>query len=175
MEDLDLLHQLLGLGIQRWGQLENLLSNAGGKAVVDDPDRLESVECNGAALKEFVRSWQKGRGKRVDRDALEDSGAVSGTFIDRVTELAEELNGDGEQIIEALRDGQVNRFRSDSMDDLETYFEENGYIESVDPLEPEQIRVRVIDCLVERQVPREEARERGMELIDRLSASSRGK
>lgn len=122
-------------------------------------------------LQEFVRSWRKGRGERVDRDALEDSGAASENFIDRVTALAEELNGDGGRIIEALRDGQVSRFRSDNMDELEAYFEDNGYIESVDPLEPEQIRVRVIDCLVERDVPREEARERGLRLLDRLAVS----
>ena len=125
---------------------------------------------DGQAVEEFIRSWKKGRGKPVDREVLKESGAVSGSFIEEVTQLAKEANGEAERIIEALRDGEVSRFRAGKMDELEQFFEENGYIKPMDPLEPEEIRIRVVEALIKSGVPREQASERVDILLDRLAA-----
>lgn len=166
--DVDLLSQLLDQGIDRWGKLRTLLTTVGRAALVDDPERLEPVERNGRALETFVDSWETGRGEPVDRQVLEDSSAVSETFIDRVSDLAADLHGDGERIVDALRAGEVDRFRSGKTDQLEAYLEENGYVESVEPLEPEAIRLRVVNSYVEDGVDREVATERADALLDRL-------
>ncbi|MFP8957681.1 SMC family ATPase [Natrialbaceae archaeon A-CW3] len=168
VDDVTLLSQLLEQGITRWGQLQTLLQQVDRAALVDDPDRLASVERNGNALDTFVHSWETGRGDRVDRQALEDSGAVSATFIDRVADLAEERNGEGERIIIGLRNGAVNRFHSEKTRELEAYLEENGYIETVAPLEPEAIRLRMVNTYVEDGLDRAVANDEADALLSRL-------
>lgn len=169
VDDVETLYKLLKLGIERWGQLNNLLERGRGESVIDDADRLLRIKQNADALDAFVQAWKVGRGKPVDRQVLEDSGAVSNTFIDEVTELAESVNGDAERIIEALRDGQVDRFRSDKTDELETYFEENGYIEPTKPLTDDQIRLRVVERFLESDISQTEANDRTTELLSRLN------
>lgn len=172
IEDVELLYRLLELGIERWGQLENLLERTDGAVITDDLDEVRRIERNGKALKAFVRAWQKGRGERIDRQVLRDSGAVSENFIDDVTELAKKHIGDAEEIITGLRNGEVDGFWEGKKDELEQYFEENGYIEPLDPLEPEEIRARVTQAFLSNDVPRERASERAEQLISRLTYSS---
>jgi len=175
VEDVELLHRLLELGIERWGQFENLLEHTGGEAIPDDPEALQAVRRNGNALEAFVEAWQAGRGKPVDRQALEETSAVSESFIEEVSELAQRHNGDGEAIIQSLRDGEVDFFRANKIDELEQYFEEEGYIEPVETLTPEAIRMRVIKSLHANGVSRDEALEKAESLISRLSARSPAK
>jgi uncharacterized protein YhaN len=168
VEDVELLHRLLELGIERWGQLNNLLERGSGNIVTKDTERLDPVRRNAAALDEFVTAWKIGRGEPIDRQVLESSSAVSSTFIDEVTELAESVDGDAEKIIDELQDGQVDRFRTDKMDELEKYFKEHGYIESSDSLDEEQIRIRVVERFVDSGVLRENADEKVATLLTRL-------
>lgn len=169
IDDVGLLYQLLDQGIEQWGQLKNLLTWVGSEAIVDDSKQLEGVKSDGKALEEFVRSWEIGRGELVDRQILEDSGAVSPTYIDRVTELAEQLNGEAEQIVAALRDSQVKNFRTGKIDELKTYFEENGYIDSTDPIEPEAIRFRMVNSYIENGIDRTVANQQADALLNRIT------
>ena len=50
----------------------------------------------------FTDAWQVGRGRPVDQAALEASGAVSDAFVDRVTEVADELGGDAADLARRL-------------------------------------------------------------------------
>lgn len=172
VDDVELLYHILDLGITRWGQLRNLLARTDGSVLSDDPDTLAEIERNGAALERFVNVWQRGRGERVDRQALEDTDAVTTHFIDEVTELAEKYDGDGERIIAALRDREVDGFRIGKMDDLEQYFEENGYIEPTDTFEPAEIRARVMQVFLDDDVDREDASEQADRFLSRLSSST---
>lgn len=172
LDDVDLLYRLLDLGVERWGQLEHLLDRTDETVLADDPGAIAEIERNGAALRAFVDAWQRGRGERVDRQVLDDSGAVSETFIEDVTDLAENYGGEAERIVGALRAGEVDRFRRTKTDELEQYFEENGYIEPVDPLEPEEIRARVLHRLLSMGSSPDEASDRTDELISRLTRSS---
>ncbi|RLM91142.1 AAA family ATPase [Haloarcula sp. Atlit-7R] len=168
VDDVETLHQLLELGIGHWGQLNNLLQWGNGDLSSVDSDQITIVEENAAALNEFVDAWKVGRGEPVDREVLEASGAVSGNFIDEVTALAESVNGDGRQIVEALHNGEVNRFRSGKADKLETHLEENGYLEPRDTLDQGQIRARAIERYLDEGVSRDEAKDRTDELLSRL-------
>lgn len=168
VDDIETLHQLLELGIERWGQLNNLLKWGSGDLLTADSDQLAAAQENAAALDEFVDAWKVGRGKPVDREVLEASGAVSSTFINEVTELAESVNMDGRQIVEALHDGKVDRFRSGKATELETHLEENGYIEPRDTLDHGQIRARMVERFIDEGVPHEEANDRTDELLSRL-------
>ncbi len=168
VDDVETLHQLLEFGIEHWGQLNNLLQWGNGNLPSVDSDQVTVVEENAAALNEFVDAWKVGRGEPVDREVLEASGAVSSNFIDEVSELAESVNGDGRQIVEALHN-KISGFYSSKANELETYLEENGYIEPRDTLDYGQIRARVSERYVDEGISREEAKDRTENLFSRVN------
>jgi hypothetical protein len=88
---------------------------------------------------------------------------VTDNSVDKVSELVRECNDDADQILTALRNREVSGFRAHKSDELEGFFEANGYIDPAAPLTPEQIRVRVIDQLITRgwTVTRQKSREGG--------------
>ena len=169
VDDVDALYDLLAFGIERWGQLRNLLDRDRHEIIPAERDDIERIEQDASALEEFVKAWRIGRGKPVDRAALESSGAVSNTFIDRVTELAKDLDGEAKALVEALHAGEVNRFRSGKADDLAAYLREKGYIVTQEPLNDDQIRLRMVERLVASDVPTDQANERASTLLSRLS------
>ncbi|WP_330632891.1 AAA family ATPase [Halocatena halophila] len=168
VDDVDTLHQLLEIGVEHWGPLSNMLQWGNGSLHAVNSDQVTIAQENAAALGEFTDAWKIGRGDPVDRAVLEASGAVSETFIDEVTALAESVTWDGKQIVKALHNGEVNRFRSEKADELEAYLEANGYIKPRDTLDNGQIRARVIETYVSDGVSRETAKDRTDELLSRL-------
>lgn len=131
-------------------------------------DALNDALALGRALETFVEAWQVGRGAYVDRQVIEATDAVTENFVDEVADLAKELNGDGEELVEALRAGEVSRFRRNKADELETYLTESGHIYPVDPLEPAEVRVRVVNRLVAEGVSESTAKQRATQLMSRL-------
>lgn len=168
VNDVEILRDLLAFGIKRWGQLRNLLERGRHEFVPAEQSDIERIEQDAKALEGFVQSWRIGQGKPVDRPVLESSGAISDTFLDRVAALAAELNGDAEKLIDALYAGEVNRFRSGKAEELEEYLKENGYIVTQEPLDDEQIRLRMVERLVEGGVPPDQANERAITLLSRM-------
>lgn len=138
-DDLRLMHDLM----EHWrtrqlGELELLLDSNAGAQALPDSDRMRQLRARCRIARLWVDLWALGRGKRVDRNVLEASGAVSESFIDAVTEQAEALSGDAEGLIQALRDRSVTGFRKAKVDELEEWFRDNGYIVDEVPLTPEQ-------------------------------------
>ncbi|MCK8825251.1 AAA family ATPase [Fuchsiella alkaliacetigena] len=147
--DIGLLEYLLKLGIKNWGQLKALFKTKRSDFFsAEKEELLVEVKNRGYLLEEFIKLWQRGRGKLVDYAALKDSGAVSDNFIEGVFALAEEVKGQGEAIIKRLRQGAVDRFRRNKMDELEEYFKEEGYIITESPLALADIRARLIGLAV---------------------------
>ncbi len=170
VDDVEILRDLLAFGVKRWGQLRNLLERGRHEFVPAEQSDIERIEQDARALEEFVQSWRIGQGKPVDRSVLESSGAISDTFLDRVATLAAELNGDAEELIDALYAGEVNRFRSGKAEELEEYLRENEYIVTQEPLDDEQIRLRMVERLVEGGVPPDQANERATTLLSRIAS-----
>lgn len=138
-DDLSLLHYLMEQRRStRLGHLERLLeSEAAGDAVADAEVR-ERMKGRCLVARTWVELWRRGRGRPVDRNALEASGAVSGTFIGRVTELTESQGGDAETLIEALRGGEVSGFRQNKTEELADRLEEQGYLDQRESLSSEE-------------------------------------
>lgn len=172
VRDVQLLYRLLRLGLKKWGQLKNVMETGDQSLISTDTAVLDRLRRNGRAIEAFTRAWSIGRGRLVDRDVLQESGAVSPKFIDEVSELAEQVEGDADAIIEALRDGEVGGFYSSKTDDLEEYFRENGYIDPADVLEPTEVRRRVIKSLFRSGLSQEEAAKRADELLERIRVGS---
>lgn len=140
IDDLPTLYRLLNNGINKWGQLRTLVSYNRVDGLRSDSETFRSAEAKARLLESAFRFRKIGRGKAVDRKVLQDSDAVSGTFIDRLTNLAAELEGDGKAIIQALDDGTLAGFRSDKRVSLQEYFIVDGFIDERDELSPKQIR-----------------------------------
>lgn len=144
VEDVDRLHRLVDRGLKRWGQLDQLADHQGLEAVGLDRRTFDRIRARAEAVRAFLEASRIGRGRPVDRAALEDSGAVSETFIDRVTRFCEEVDGDARRLVEGLEDGEVKRFRSDKTRELRQYLIREGYLDEQQPLEPREIWIRTV-------------------------------
>lgn len=141
-DDLGLLQRLLELGVDRLGPLESLLaSTAVDTVLADNEERGLRARADGARA--WNEAWRHGRGRPVDRAALEASGAVSATFVGRVADLNERLGGDGQALIERLAAGDVSRFQTDKREELENWLLDHGYIAQQAPLSAVDIHLRV--------------------------------
>jgi hypothetical protein len=142
VDDVDALHQLLSMGISRWGQLD-ALDVAGGPSALPGGMRgvVDQARHTAALCDRFRQLWRQGRGRPVDRAVLVESGAISDTFMDRVAALCDEVGGNGEALFEALLQGGIPRFRSSQADELRAFLLDRGHIAEAEPLGLEQLRL----------------------------------
>lgn len=144
-DDLTLLYHLMeNWRVSTLGQLEGLLDSSSAAAAIVDPDWRRRLQGRCTVVRAWIGAWRHGRGTPVDRIALERSGAVSDRFLGPVTELAESLAGDGIGVITALRAGEVSRFRSGNIDELEQWLQAEGFIDPAEPLSPDDRERRTL-------------------------------
>lgn len=138
-DDLELAHHLVqDWRVDRLGRLETLLLQPAGSSAVADPAYRRTLSARCRVARTWVDVWQRGRGTPVDRNVLEASGAITAKFIDPVSELAESVGGDPQQLLESLENGGVARFQSNKLRELRAYLENEGYLDTRDPLDGEQ-------------------------------------
>jgi len=133
-DDLPLLHRLLESRIERVGQWLTL-----SRSRAELASRIAAAEGVGSQLdaraellEVFCRAWREGRGSPVNRDTIEQSGAVSPRYLEDVVAIARERAGDGERLIDVLRDRNDERlqgFRAKATDTLETFLVDEGCID----------------------------------------------
>jgi energy-coupling factor transporter ATP-binding protein EcfA2 len=111
IDDVGHLHRLLAHDINRWGQLQTLVQIGSADGLSRESPVFRRADAAARLLAHLLRYWRQGRGEPVTRDVLEKSGAISDSFIDEVSELAQSLHGDARQLIQRLRGGQVKRSR----------------------------------------------------------------
>lgn len=168
-DDLELLWRLLRAGIDRVGPLDSLLRSAEADLVLS-PEDQRRLWRRVAGAEAWIEAWRQGRGRPVDREVLEASGTVSGTFIERVAVLAEELQGSGYRLVERLKEGGVPRFRLSSAEALEGWLSENGYIDATEPLAPEALERRTASAMALHFDDPEHAKAEARELARSLAA-----
>ncbi|MEA1926789.1 MAG: hypothetical protein U9N73_01170 [Candidatus Auribacterota bacterium] len=94
----------------------------------------------------FHSAYMIGRGKPVDRDVLEESGAVSKKYLSPFTEMVEEVSGDGVKFMELLESGEdsrLSRFSSKKKEELGNFLEENEFIDLRQRLSKEEITAEI--------------------------------
>jgi len=163
---------LLRSGTRTWGQLETRHRLGGATAVPFEERTYRQVQVRARAVEAWQEAWLVGRGQPVDRAALEETDAVTDTFIDGVTELAKELDGRAEALMEVLRereDERVSGFRSAKADELAQYFREHGYLTDRDPLAGNDMWQRILAELGEERQEGLVTVEDLERLFDRLS------
>jgi hypothetical protein len=144
VEDVDLLYRLLSAGVRTWGHLRTLDEVGANDIVSMSAETYAGIHARARAIRAFAQAWKQGRGKPVDRQALEASGAVSDNFIDEVAAVCAEYDGEADVLIERLEAGDVKRFRSSKIDELRTYFLEEGFLVTEDPLDEEAVFMQVL-------------------------------
>ncbi len=137
-DDLNWLHYLMEhWRVHRLGQLELFLKTETGRRILPDAEERLRLWARCQTARAWFRAWNVGRGQPVDRGVLENSGAVSETYIQRVTALAEQYAWDAKRLIEGLENKEVKGFREQKIQDLREYLEAHGYISHVQPLDRE--------------------------------------
>ncbi len=136
-DDLPLLQRLLQLGIETVGQWHQLSRSGEGLAreiqeMPQERGRGAELDDRQDLLQAFIQLWREGRGRPVDREVIERSDAVSDRYRDPVCEIARELAGDAEGLIDALgtrSDRRPQGFRSAAAKKLEAFLLDEGYID----------------------------------------------
>lgn len=156
-DDLPTLHRLMTHWRTEYlGPLENLLKSPAATAALEDPARVQQMQGRVRTARVWLGQWLRGRGLPVDRNALEDSGAITGTFMDPVCEQARTLDGDAGALVAALKDKAVPRFKKNKAEELEQWLLENGYLSRESPLTVQEREHQTL-LQVGETVPPEEA------------------
>jgi hypothetical protein len=90
--------------------------------------------------------WKIGRGRPLSREALQAAG-VSDVFIDRLTDLARELDWNGSRLVDALEaraDERVRGFRAAARDSVRDALTDEGYLDVRQPLTEDEARAQVL-------------------------------
>jgi hypothetical protein len=85
-----------------------------------------------------------GRNLPLDRQILQDSGAVSERFMEQVCELARRVDWDAEALLQGLQKGEVPRWQNAKTEKLREYLESVGYLDPSEPMDREAIRLHVL-------------------------------
>ena len=140
-DDPALLHTVMDTWrIGSLGQLEVLLASDAARTALPGEELQCRLRRRCRVVRAWVELWRQGRGRPVDRGVLEQCSAISATFIDRVADQAALVGGDAEALLQALREGKVDRFRSRKIDELEQWFAEEGYTDDQERLTGEDRR-----------------------------------
>lgn len=142
IEDTALLHACLARGIDSWGPLKTYL-DCGGRIPGYGKDRLDRVREKAEIVEEVLRHYRRGRAKPVPPRELQQTGAVTDNFIDEVTKLLQEVDGNPERLIQGLKNGRVSGFRTTKREELETYLEEQGYIDPDDVMPEKELQAQI--------------------------------
>ncbi len=132
-DDLDFLHAWLSRHIDTVGRWRLVSKSRISLELSAQFKIAAAVEPRADLLHVFCELWKQGRGQAVDRDVLENSGALGERYLNDVASIASELGNDAGKLIAALREREDQRlkgFRGKITEILEQFFADNGYIDA---------------------------------------------
>jgi exonuclease SbcC len=138
-DDPVLLHRLLESGLQTVGQWQGAARRLAVQAELP-AGAVERISARAGLLAAFIAAWRRGRGLPVDREVLEQSGAVSRErFLPEVATLAERLAGDGAALLSALEEGAVKGFRREKIEQLREHLLATGHLDTRPALQKDEL------------------------------------
>ena len=156
IDDPEMVYKLYRKRIYHWGELSTLLVH-NGQPTGWTAEMTTAVRALAELLARYQELYRQGRTWRIDRQVLVDSDSVSDAFMERVVEVVDNVDGDPRELIRALRAKEVPGFRSASIDDLEKFLLEEGYIDDRKSLSEDEINIRLQAYLSSGGVTPEEA------------------
>ncbi len=136
---LPLVYDLLQLGFERTGPLQEALG-AGGLDGILDPAGRALLRARTCLLEAALELRNEGRGRPVTWEDVEASGAVSPTFEEAVKGLVEAEGRNPRAFLDAV--GALRGFRRAKLDQLEAHLEATGILPSGEPLPDELVAGR---------------------------------
>lgn len=130
-DDLDQLRALLVHHIERVGQWRTVATSGLAERLGSDQISAAQITARTELLEVFCELWKQGRGRPVDREALENSNALTSRYLDDVVKIGAELAWDPERLLTYLETGKDPRlkgFRKASIEGLEQYLRDEGYL-----------------------------------------------
>lgn len=139
VDDPEVLHALLARRISQLGPFESLIGRGGFSIDGIDETTIETINARARVLRAVFDAANVGRGRRVDRAALEATEVVSKSFIDRLTDHAEECGGDAARLMAMIEAGEIKGWRSKNNEPLREHLEREGYLDPESPLSRDDI------------------------------------
>jgi len=139
VDDPEVLHALLARRITQLGPFESLMGRGGFSIDGIDTETIASIIVRAKVVRAVFDAAKVGRGRRVDRAALEAAEVVRNSFIDRLTTLADNCDGDASLLLERIEAGEINRWRSRNNEPLREHLEREGYLDPAPPLSRDEI------------------------------------
>lgn len=140
-DDLPALYALLCMGVTTVGAARALLRSGSARLL---PDRVRVAIAERLPwFDAFVEARAEGRGHPVDRQALVAAG-MSPTFLEAVSSLAADLEGDGQRLVAALRQRRVQRLSNTVIDRTEQGLSASGHLDPRLVLALSDVRNRVL-------------------------------
>lgn len=136
------LHRLLSLGASSWGSLRTLVEHVGPGVLGPDAGSWERLDALGRAAEQLLAARRVGRGRPVEPEALERSGAISPTFMERVEAVRRGCGAHPEALLEGME--RLPRFRSDSLEAFRDFLDREGYLDPRDPLDRPAVRAHLL-------------------------------
>lgn len=146
-DDLNLLRDFLMNRIEHAGQWKTvsgtpLAEKLGARSITS-----QEIDSRVSLLGVFCDAWNQGRSRAIDRDVLVESSAVSPRYLDDVVAISGELEGDPERLLAVLRarnDHRLSGFRQRSVETLEGYLRDNGYLGDRPVLDESELTLRAL-------------------------------
>ncbi len=149
-DDLALLHRMLGTRVETVGQWSLLSGNKAPVAarICADSRICAQLDDRIKLLDAFCRTWQEGRGRPVTRETIEASGAISERFLDPVVDIARELDGDAQRLVNITgtrrADERLSGFRTLAAEALQAYLVEHAYLDQRPVLNEADLTTRLL-------------------------------
>ena len=164
LDDKNLLHSLMKVGVENWGMLKSYFKEEG---IIDglNGNEITRIEQRAEIIERYLEVLRHGQNKLIDRQVLEKSGAITDSFIDEVSNKLEEVGFNPEKLLTALQNSEVSGFRNNKREELEEYLISNGYIQQNEPFSPKEIQTKMMAFISTKEITTEEAQT----ILDRIS------
>jgi len=139
---LPLVARLLRLGFPETGPLEEALRAGRLAEAIEAGDRA-LILARTVLLHATLALWRRGRGRPVTWKDVAASGAVSGTFEEKVRHLVDERGRTPEAFLAAIR--ELRGFRRAKLQILEDHLREAGVLPGESPLAEQEIFARSLE------------------------------
>jgi hypothetical protein len=143
VSDPDALHGYLDRDVTTWGQFRSAFDRGGGTWLRATDDDYRKLAARAAVLSSMLEYGRIGHGRPCSRLELAGSPVGASSLLPQVGDLLDLCDGDAQALCTRLKNREVQGLRTKTVDDLEAFCRERGYIVDDPKLATDEIRMRV--------------------------------
>ena len=174
-DDLDLLYRLVTVGASTVGRFRGQRDDLLRAATLTDIE-ADHLAARGDLLDAFLGEWRVGRGRPLNGSVLAAADVLSKTMLPRAQKLLSGTGANAALFVRRLRDGGVKGLRTQYVDELAEYLEQEGYLDRREVLDEERLLAGVAGAVAEHlaagRLAREEVRALVLALNEGAAAGS---